>query len=565
MGVLTQQPISLITYLFVSVLALNTQAGQPLPPQVTITNTVVVGTSQTLSDGIGVDFFGGIPFAEPPLGDLRFAPPIIQETLAVDTLNATAFGAPCVQFGVDGVSEDCLTLNVLRPSGATNTSGLPVMVWIYGGGFSAGFTAQFNATEIIAQGVRRGTPVVYVSMNYRVGPFGFPQGSEADRRGALNLGLKDQLVALQWVQKHIRTFGGDPTKVTVFGQSAGAISIADLFLNSGLEKLVRGAIFESGSANTLPPFDPARREVVWDTFVSEVPSCAAASQDDTFACMRSSDTSTLLTAWEETAPSFPEEFLFTPVIDGPGGVIPDLPSKLLAAGKFAKIPFIAGTVLDDGSIFTPETISTDEQIIELFQTDNQPFTNASQRFEQDLSTLLQLYPDIAALGSPFNTGNETFGLSSQYKRAAAMLGDTTFQAPRRAWIQTASAAGVKTFGYLFADQNAVTTPSRGVSHASEIPYVYGQTAVTSPKPNVQLLSQAMLDYWISFTVSMTPNDGKGLLRTIWPQYEPDRQVLLQFDTTNFSSPSSASFTVIPDDYRSKQISFINSVASDFGE
>ncbi|RDX48924.1 extracellular triacylglycerol lipase precursor [Lentinus brumalis] len=556
---------------FVFTVAATLLAACPLSvlaqfPQVNVGETTVTGVSQTFLGALGIDFFGGIPFAQPPVGNLRFAPPVLLDTPATEILNATQFGAPCVQFNVAGVSEDCLTLNIFRPSGVSSNASLPVMLWIYGGGFLQGVSSVFNASGIIAQSVLRGTPVVYVSINYRVGPFGFPQGTEADTRNAVNLGLKDQLIGLQWVKSHIGAFGGDPEKVTIFGQSAGAISIADLYLNSGLENFVRGAIFESGSAGTLPFFNASRRDVVWDKYVSEVPACANATEGDTISCMQSVDTASLLTAWEETAASFPEPFLFVPVLDGPDGLVPDLPSKLLAAGKFSKIPFIAGTVLDEGTDFTPTSISTDEQVIEFITVDDQPFADPPASFQTDVASLMQLYPDNPALGSPFGTGNETFGFSSQYKRAAALLGDASFQGPRREWIQAASSAGVTTFGYHFTDQNAVTTPSKGVTHAIEIPYVYGQTALTSPNPAVRLLSEAMVDYWISFAVSLTPNDGKGLNKTIWPQYQPDQQVLLKFDTGSFvQNATTPTFAIIPDDYHAQQIGFINSVAGDLGE
>lgn len=198
--------------------------------------------------------------------------------------------------------------------------------------------------------------------------------------------------------------------------------------------------------------------------------------------MQSADTATLLDAWEQTAASFPQPFLFVPVIDGPDGIIPDLPSKLFAAGKFSNIPFIAGTVLDEGGTlslvadhtthaqcslvapgtdFSPESITTEEEAVQFLLIDDQPFGDPPPNFEQDVATILQLYPDVPALGSPYGTGNETFGLSSQYKRVAAVLGDASFHAPRRAWTQAASAAGVKTFGYLFDDQKSVVIPSKG--------------------------------------------------------------------------------------------------------
>ena len=224
---------------------------------------------------------------------------------------------------------------------------------------------------------------------------------------------------------------------------------------------------ESGSASTLPSFTASRRDVVWDTFVANTTECASAAVGSTFACMRNTTTSDLLSSWEAVAAAFPEPFLFVPVIDGPDGLLPDLPSKLLAAGKFSKIPFMAGTVLDEGTDFVPTQISSDAQLEEFIVVADNPFApSLTLQFQQDVGTLLALYPDNAALGSPFGTGNETFGLSSEYKRAMAMLGDVSFQAPRREWIQAATAAGVTTFGYIFTDQNAAAAnPVKGGTYS----------------------------------------------------------------------------------------------------
>ncbi|KAH9916610.1 extracellular triacylglycerol lipase precursor [Epithele typhae] len=536
------------------------------PVQVTLGETEVTGMSLNFG-GLGVDFFGGLPFALPPLGELRFAPPVAVGVIDSPTFDATGFGPACAQMNVSPSSEDCLTLNVFRPAGFDASAALPVMVWIYGGGFAEGQTSIYNATEIIVQSVIRGTPVVYVSINYRVGPFGFPQGEEAARRGALNLGLKDQLAGLKWVQNNVRTFGGDPTKVTIFGQSAGAISIADLFLHSHLEKFVRGAIFESGSQGTLPFFNATQRQPAWDALTALLPTCAGFAQNDKFACAREASTDALLTAWTQSAAELPAVFLWAPVIDGPDGLIPDLPSRLLAAGKFSKIPFIAGTNLDDGTDFTPHTLNSTTDLEEFLFVANLPFTTTPpETFEADVAELLVLYPDNPALGSPFGSGNNTFGAGLEYKRGAALLGDVAFQEPRRTWIQTASGFGVPTFGYLFTDQNAaLANPSLGVAHATEITYVYGEEKLVNQNLNVRLLSSAMLDYWLSFVTSLTPNDGKGTPRTTWPQYKLSAQDIVQFDTTAFGNLSFANFAVVPDTYRAEQISFIRSVAGDLSQ
>ncbi|RDB17139.1 Lipase 2 [Hypsizygus marmoreus] len=525
-------------------------------PRITLGRTTIIGRDVT---GFKQDFFGGIPFAEPPLGNLRLNPPVLKTELSVSTLNATDFGPACLGFQPaiprDRLSEDCLTINVFRPSGIARNASLPVLFWTYGGGFDEGGSLLYNGSTIVAQSVARGTPLIYVNFNYRLGPLGFPQGQEADDRGALNLGLKDQIAALEWVQHNIGTFGGDKNKVTAFGESAGAMMTAILYLNSPLERLARGAILQSGSAGTSLTFNAERREIDWQNFVSGVPHCASkAESGNTFDCLRAANSSDILQGVLESLEKAPEQFGFVPTLDGPGGLFPDVASILFARGQFARIPFIAGTVLDEGTVFTPRTINSSikfrDDIIANFSP---PFTTPFD-LRHSVDRLFQLYPDVPALGSPFNTGNETFGLSSVYKQAAAIQGDLFFEAPRRLWIQIASAAGIKCFGYLFTEPDPANAGTGlGVAHASDVPLLYGNQA--DPTPSSNRLSKIMIDYWISFATSLNPNDNRGIERPQWPQYTPSNQVVMQLNGANL--------TVIPDDYRSEQINFINSSPSTF--
>ncbi|PIL26319.1 hypothetical protein GSI_12075 [Ganoderma sinense ZZ0214-1] len=508
-------------------------------PTVEVNGTDIIGTVQTSTsvDNTTVEFFGGIPFAQPPVGVLRFASPVELDSLGVPTFNATTFGPPA-------------------------SSPIP---GIYGGGFNSGLSAAYDATNIVGQSLLRETPVIYVSINYRVGPFGFPQGTEAGLLGAVNLGLRDQLAAISWVQKHISAFGGDPTKVTLFGQDAGAMSIGHLFLNAGLENYgVRGVIMESGSSGSLPLFDSSRRDLVWDAFAANISACAGVLRGSTSPCLRCAPTSALLSSWEAAAAVLPDLDLFVPVLDGPDGLIPDLPSALLAAGRVSKIPFISGTS------FVPQALSNPIHLFEFFPAAEFPYPQTySPQFRQDIQGLLIQYYNDPDLRSPFGTGNETFGTGDLYKLAAASFGDITFEAPRRQWTQAAAAAaaGVTVYSYVFADQNvAVADPSLGVRHGSELPYVYGFSNIETSSLESVLVSRAMVDYWLSFVASGTPNDGKGLTRTIWPNYESDNQVLIQFDTASIASGSSnATFAIVADDYRAVPISFINSVATDFNQ
>ncbi|KAE9397239.1 alpha/beta-hydrolase [Gymnopus androsaceus JB14] len=344
----------------------------------------------------------------------------------------------------------------------------------------------------------QGTPIIYVSFNYRLRPLGFPQGREPADRKAPNLALSDQLAALTWVQENIGAFGGYKNKATVFGVNAGAIMTAVQLLNPDFSKFARATILQSGSAALALTYGPLYQQVDWDNFVAGVPGCENIfSTDSTFECLRSVNTSAISMSdhrWD--------------------GFMPELPSLLFSKGIFAKIPFISGDDLDEGStVFTPIDNYTTELIEDIIVANFTPPVAAA--------ALSELYPPIPALGSPFNTGNDTFGTNPGYKIAAAIIGDLSFQSQRRFWTQTTSNAGVKTFEYLFAQPLPENPPFLGVAHDSEIPYVYGNVPNTTASEGA--LSMAVIDYWVLFATSLDPNDGKGVSRPTWEQYTLQNQ------------------------------------------
>ncbi|KAJ7574899.1 esterase 1 [Mycena floridula] len=528
---------------------------EALAAQVQLGATSVIGMDLPL---LGQEFFGGIPFAEAP----RLKPPVLKTSLDSATFDATSFGPACLQpagtFGIVDISEDCLTINIFRPSGIPSGVKLPVMAWIYGGGFYGGGASIYNASALVAQSVIRGTPVIYVSFNYRLGPLGFPAGHEAESKGALNLGLKDQLAALKWIQLKIAAFGGDKSKVTVFGESAGAVSIGVLFLNNGLDGLARAAIFHSGSAATSLTFTAGRRQNVWDDFVGFVPECSEiATTSKTFQCLQNVNSSELVTAAAQALSVSGEQFPWNPTLDGAGGVFPDLPSKLYAKGHFSKIPFIAGTNLDEGTDFTTQTINSSTTIREWLVKNYTAGPGDVPLLQAAATQILYLYPDIPALGSPFGTGEDLFGLDSQYKRLAAITGDLLFQSLRRRWTNTAALHGIKNYGYLFTDRAApIVIPATGVAHGLDLLYLYGFLPLIPGISNASLeLAIRMADYWISFATSLDPNDGLGTSRPLWPQYDAANPMLLQLQGNSTKA--------IPDNYRAQQIAFINSHAALF--
>lgn len=203
-------------------------------PSVTIQNGTVVGSSFA-----GVDSFKGIPFAQPPVGNLRLRPPqSINKSFG--TLQATGMPKGCPQFisqvntgnlpqdalgmllnsplvqTVTNSGEDCLTINVQRPAGVSPSAKLPVLYWIYGGGFEAGSAGMYDGSSIVKKSVSQKQPIIYVNVNYRLGGFGFLAGKDLANEHSTNLGLRDQRLGLQWVAENIAAFGGDPDKVTIW-------------------------------------------------------------------------------------------------------------------------------------------------------------------------------------------------------------------------------------------------------------------------------------------------------------------------------------------------------------
>lgn len=338
------------------------------------TVTLSGGASIVGSSLLGVDSFKGIPFAEPPVSQLRLKPP--QSTTLTGTIQATGIPTACPQFltqvdksslddgtiamlGNTGFAqaltvtgENCLTVNVQRPSTATSTSKLPVVFWIYGGGFEFGSTQTYDATEFITTSVASNKSIIYVSVNYRLGGFGFLAGKEILADGSSNLGLLDQRLALQWVADNIASFGGDPDKVTIWGESAGSISVFDqMALYDGDysyngKPLFRGAIMDSGSIVPADPVNSTRAQAVFDTVVANA-GCSSAS--DKLACLRSLDYSTYLDAANSVPGIFGYNGIALSYVPRPDGTyLTKSPELLASEGSYAPVPFIIGDQQDEG-------------------------------------------------------------------------------------------------------------------------------------------------------------------------------------------------------------------------
>ncbi len=445
-----------------------------------------------------VRIFKGIPFAAPPVGELRWKAP--QPPANWDGVRkATAFGARCMQahiysdmvFRDNGPSEDCLYLNVWTPAAEAGAK-LPVMVWIYGGGFAAG-----SASEPRQDGERLAEKgVVVVSLNYRLGIFGFfahPElAKESDHDSAGNYGLLDQVAALEWVHKNIAAFGGDPSNVTIFGESAGSFSVSALMASPLTQGLFEHAIGESGAffGKTLQAKSLKESEELDKKFGESIGGT-------TLAALRAKSANQLL---EEATRQ--KGLRFVPNIDG--YFLPEDPYSIYAAGKQRHVPLLAGWNADEGSY---ETV----------------FGKEKPTLQNYVARIRAMYGDKAdTILSAYPAAND-----QQAKRAAQDLaGDRFIGYSTWKWIEMQSATGDSpVYRYRFedappADPTDPKSASRGAYHSAEIEFVFEALASKhlSWRAEDRRLSDIMATYWSNFAKNGNPN-GDDLAK--WPTYIKD--------------------------------------------
>ncbi|KAK0487104.1 carotenoid ester lipase precursor [Armillaria novae-zelandiae] len=490
-------------------------------PTVTLDSATFTGTTSG-----SVSKFLGIPFAQPPTGDRRFRLPEAHPAYN-GTYDASAFGPSCPQQAVKlpiltGLSaevvdyvvnsifsavlpgdEDCLTINVLKPASATSNSKLPVVAWIFGGGFELGGTAMYDGTSIVSRSIALNQPVIYVSMNYRVSGFGFLASKEVKDAAVGNLGLHDQREALRWIQKYIATFGGDPTKVTLWGESAGAISAAmhTIAYDGDTQGLFRAAFMQSGSP--IPVGDLEGGQKYYDDIVVQT---GCSGSNDTLACLRTVSYETLKAAIDNSPFIFDYQSLKLAWLPRADGVLfSDNPQRLVEQGKIANVPIVSGDCDDEGTLFSLASlnVTTSAEVATYLKT--VIFTNIS---DQDVNTILELYPANPLDGSPYGTGILNV-LTPQFKRIASFQGDAVFQAPRRFFLQNLSG---KQNIWAFLSKRLKLVPILGSFHASDILNVY--------------FGGDMADYLIRFVATSNPSGSTGIQ---WPQWTTTSPNLLTFN------------------------------------
>lgn len=518
-----------------------------------------------------VEYFRGIPYAEAPTGTLRLRPPVRVSTFD-DTIQATGVGPSCPQMtaievndlvqqafalpqvaaalaiaspAADGPapSEDCLALSVTRPRGTAPDAGLPVLFWLHGGGFELGSANTYNGSVLVPRSVAQGQPMILVAANYRLGGFGFLPGAEALAGGAANLGLLDQRAALEWVADHIAALGGDPARVTIAGQSAGAFSVFDqMALYDGDNTyngapLFRAGVLSSGSILPAEPVDGPRAQAVFDAVV-EAAGCAQgqAAAEEKLDCLRALDYETYLDATNVVPSPFSDSAPASSFVARPDGtILTDSPDALAAQGRFAKMPIIIGDQEDEGTFFgIVHTNLTTEAAVAAFLRDVL-FQNATAA---EVAGLLATYPDDdGSAGSPFGTGtsNEEY---PEYKRLSALLGDTYVALLRRVFL---SSSGVMpAWSYLATYDHDL--PILGTFHNDDLARLfYGTDDV----------SVAMQSRYIAFVDALDPNAALAFapegFATSWPAWQ-EGQELLEFGANSTG--------IISDDFRNVSYEFI---------
>ncbi|CRG83165.1 hypothetical protein PISL3812_00514 [Talaromyces islandicus] len=527
-------------------------------PTVSVKNGTYEGVFSSTYDQ---DFFLGIPFAQPPLGSLRFHQPVSLNTSWEGVKKATEYYPECVGYGSDDwpypLSEDCLALNVVRPAGYENES-LPVAVWIHGGRYAEGGTRdqRYNLSFIVQNSVEMGKPIIGAAVAYRLSGWGFIDGQEIRDAGATNIGIQDQRLALHWIQENIAAFGGDPRKVTIWGESAGAgsVGIHLTAYNGRDDHLFRAAISESGGPISLAGvYNATEAQGYYDAAVA---TAGCSSAKDTLECLRQAPFEKLNTAFNTSASTMP--YTDGDIIAGPA-------SEQLARGDFVHVPYLIGTNFDEGASFSPTGINNDSDLENVLFGEG--FSQKSVR------RLLELYPDVPDLGIPATYKGRpdypTPGL--QYKRSAAVIGDYVMHACRRLSSQTWAREKVPSYAYHFNVLVNGMTSIQGSGHFMEVAFVYDNTNgvgyYADPNPfgnepdSFFALAKLMSRSWVSFVHDLDPNNHGVQGIPNWPVYELDKDGYGQdfvFETNATSHPEA-------DTWRKEGIAYLNSVWSELGK
>ncbi|XP_069860950.1 acylcarnitine hydrolase-like [Dipodomys merriami] len=464
---------------------------------------------------VAVHTFLGIPFAKPPVGPLRFAPPEPPEPWS-GVRDATSYPAMCLQ-SADimnmlttvkliippiSISEDCLYLNIYSPASAQEGSHLPVMVWIHGGALVVGMASMNDGCRLAAT-----EHVVVVTIQYRLGVPGF--FSTGDQHATGNWGFLDQVAALRWVQQNIAHFGGNPNRVTIFGESAGGMSVSSHVLSPMSQGLFHGAIMESGVA-LLPDLLSSSSEPV-SSMVANLSACEQLDSEALVSCLRAKS--------EEEMLAITKTFKVIPaVVDGV--FLPRHPMELLASADFHPVPSIIGVNTDEYGWIIPMLWG----LLDTIKGINRKNLPAVM---QNTVGLMNLPAECANLLMEEYMGDteDPQTLQAQFQD---MMGDFMFVIPA---LQVAHFQRSQAPVYFYEFQHPhglfkdLKPPHVRADHAEEVDFVFGSSLYgSSPdfSEEEELLSRKMMKYWANFARNGNPN-SEDLLH--WPMFDENEHYL----------------------------------------
>ncbi|KAJ6111354.1 hypothetical protein N7523_007415 [Penicillium sp. IBT 18751x] len=469
----------------------------------------------------GVDQYLGMRYAKAPIHDLRFRAPEDPDTSS-NLLDASKFGPICIGVGQTSsgtLAEDCLFVNVWKPTNASNGSNLPVWLFIQGGGYANNANANYNGSEVVEQS---GLDIVFVNFNYRVGALGFLASEAVRQNGSLNTGLLDQRKLLHWVKQYIGQFGGNPDHVVIHGDSSGSGSVAHHLTAYGgrNDNLFVGAIAES-------TFWPTQRTVAemefqYERFVKDV---GCDESEDSLSCLRSAHIDTIQNNnIDEPFPGGSDDpaplWYFLPVVDD--DLVQDCLYSLFEEGKTVRVPLIVTDDNDEGTDFAYN--ATSESEVAQFMKNNYPGLSSAQ-----LDTINKAYPLMDPLPKH----------AAYFPSAAAAYGEATFTCPGNHMAASMSrySSPELVWNYRFNVRDPTELANgMGVPHVFDLPAIFGVGETNEPTYSYANTNSAIIPitmgYYLSFVKALNPNEYRNENAPVWESWGDGQGQRLKLETNS---------------------------------